>query len=552
MASSNLVRHSQSIKQCGVCETIAKIEVKCIDCDLFMCETCKRNHSKYKDAEIHMLVDIKDITVDDEYKYDSCNKLVCPACIEYEHRKHELKKIEHACTDQLNKISKVQDEVSTVTNLYLGKLDKLEKVNHLQYNEILHQIKQDQIEAMGKINQTYNDEKEKLERQRFLISYIITSRKDTIEKQQENIEKQKKHLHDIAQSRETASFFEKKEEFERQLEEVTDSIYSNHYHSKILQYTKGLVFGMEPKTTTNEIDVTIQQEYNADFNINDLKIDKRKTIWTSSIDNINQFEVKKCDENLTFTKKTSCPAEIGQIGKIGLTNMNNLVFISSTGIHILKKMDEKIMKIVGFTEYKPKSIHISKENQLFIGMSFDDVKNSTDKAIIKVFSLEGKRLTAKTIFNTGNKFLINGSVTGCATFNNETIVGKETSNKGTICYIDYNCKGDPHCGRLIKLNLNRDIQWVYRGSIIINSEKSPFNPCSMVVTEQDNIVLLDLNQSSLHIIQPNGLLLTLADLSLVGIQSPRLMTLDGDGHMWINTLRHTKTGKLYELKISGF
>ncbi|CAG2206012.1 unnamed protein product [Mytilus edulis] len=420
----------------------------------------------------------------------SCNQIVCPECIESDHQKHELKTVESGCPEWLDKLSKVHDEVSTVTNLYLRKLDNLEKVDLLQYEEILHQIKQDQIQAMEKIEQTYDDERDKTQLRR--------SRK---------VLKNKRNIFMTLLKVGTPIFLKKAEEFERQLEEITDSIKSNHYNSKILQYTKGLVFGLEPKATTNEIDVTIQHDYNVDFN--DLKIDKSKTIWTSSFDSINQVEVIKCDENLTLTKKTSCPDDIGQIGQIGLTNLNNLVFISTSGIHILKKVDEKIMKIAGFTQYKPKSIHISKENQLFIGMSFDNVKNSTDKAIIKVFSLEGKRISAKTIFNTGNKFLINGSVTGCATFNTETIEGKENSNKGTICYIDNDCiENESHCGQLIKLNLNRDIQWVYRGSIIINSEKSPFNPCSMVVTSQDNIVLLDFNQSSMHIIQPNGLLLT--------------------------------------------
>ncbi|CAC5387490.1 unnamed protein product [Mytilus coruscus] len=562
MAASDSVRRSQSIKQCEVCESNAKIKVKCIDCDRFMCETCKRNHSKYKDAEIHKLIDIKDINADDEDKNErgkfravrcsshidqiccmycsSCNKLVCPTCIQDNHQNHDLKTIDSGCKDRLNKILKVHDEVSTETILYLRKLDILEKVDHFQYEEILRQIELDKKEAMEKVEQKYNDEKNK---------------KDKIYKLQGNIDQEKKHFNNIAVSKDTTKFVEKAEEFEnKHLKEVTDTIHSNRYKSKTLRYTPGIVFGMEPNTTTNEIDVTFQQAFNTDFTIKDLKIDKSKTIWTSTIDSINQVEAKNGVENLTITKRTPNSADTGEIRQIEVTNTNDLVFITSTGIYSLNKKDETIKKIVGLTEkYKPRSIHIYK-NHIFIGMSFDDVKNSTDKAIIEVFTFEGKKLPAKTIFNTGNQFLINGSVTGCATFNDEseTFTRKENSNKGTICYIDYNCKDDSHCGRLIKLNLNRDIQWDYRGNTIINSEKNPFNPCAMVVTGQDNVVVADCKQSSLHIIQPNGLLLTIVDLTLVGLQGPELLTLDGDGHLWIKSCTETKNGKLSELTFSGF
>ncbi|CAG2206013.1 unnamed protein product [Mytilus edulis] len=484
----------------------------------------------------------------------SCSKLVCPTCIESDHQTHQLKTIESGCTDWMNKLFDFHDEVSNETSLYLRKLDTLEIVDNLQYDEIIHKIELDKKETMEKVEQKYNAEKDNLGRQKKLISSLFTSRKDKISKQQDNIDKERKIFKDIAVSKDTAKFVEKADEFEsKHLKEVTDSIHSNRYNSKILRYTPGIVFGMEPNTTTNEINVTIQQAFNMDLiSIKDLKIDKSKTIWTSSIDSINQVEVKTGVENLKINKRTPSSAEIGEFIQIEITNTDDLVFISSKGVYILYKKNETIKKIVGLTENKPRSIHISKENRLLIGMSFDDAIKSTDKAIIEVFTLDGKMMSAKTIFNSGNKFLINDSVTGCATFNDEseTFTRKENSYKGTICYIDYNDKS--HCGRLIKLNLNRDIQWEYRGNIIINHEKNSFNPCSMVVTSQDNIVVADLKQSSLHIIQPNGLLLTLVDLTLVGLQGPELLTIDGDGHLWIKTLTDTENGKLSELTFSGF
>ncbi|VDI27927.1 Hypothetical predicted protein [Mytilus galloprovincialis] len=62
MAFSASVKNPQDIIVCGLCEKDTKVKVKCMDCDLYLCQTCKdKGHAKFKNADLHDVVDLKDI-----------------------------------------------------------------------------------------------------------------------------------------------------------------------------------------------------------------------------------------------------------------------------------------------------------------------------------------------------------------------------------------------------------------------------------------------------------------------------------------------------------
>lgn len=59
----------QSVENCIFC--ITKVTVKCMDCDVFMCDLCtQRNHSKFKNADIHTILKLSEIA---EYMKSSEN-----------------------------------------------------------------------------------------------------------------------------------------------------------------------------------------------------------------------------------------------------------------------------------------------------------------------------------------------------------------------------------------------------------------------------------------------------------------------------------------------
>ena len=60
MAESNLeksLKKAQTLKVCEFCETNTNIEWKCINCDLWMCDNCKKKlHIKYNWLQSIMLL----------------------------------------------------------------------------------------------------------------------------------------------------------------------------------------------------------------------------------------------------------------------------------------------------------------------------------------------------------------------------------------------------------------------------------------------------------------------------------------------------------------
>ena len=75
MAYSVSVRKGQVAIGCQLCETGETISCKCSDCDLLMCKRCKYNvHPKFKNANHHNILDIKDIGKDIEVKLSVVNE----------------------------------------------------------------------------------------------------------------------------------------------------------------------------------------------------------------------------------------------------------------------------------------------------------------------------------------------------------------------------------------------------------------------------------------------------------------------------------------------
>ena len=65
MAMSKPLLEQQCPIQCQFCETDSKIQWKCIDCDILMCQRCKDQiHVKFKGANTHCVKETKHIGIE--------------------------------------------------------------------------------------------------------------------------------------------------------------------------------------------------------------------------------------------------------------------------------------------------------------------------------------------------------------------------------------------------------------------------------------------------------------------------------------------------------
>lgn len=66
MAFSMSLAKDQDIAKCYLCETETNLKWRCVECDFLMCNNCQEKiHSKFKYAQTHKIIDIKDIGKND-------------------------------------------------------------------------------------------------------------------------------------------------------------------------------------------------------------------------------------------------------------------------------------------------------------------------------------------------------------------------------------------------------------------------------------------------------------------------------------------------------
>ncbi|XP_071153823.1 uncharacterized protein [Mytilus edulis] len=69
-----MTSQEQCAMVCALCEVDPKVKWKCLDCKLLMCIKCKdRVHPKFKAANEHRVIDIKELQLDGKEEYDAFN-----------------------------------------------------------------------------------------------------------------------------------------------------------------------------------------------------------------------------------------------------------------------------------------------------------------------------------------------------------------------------------------------------------------------------------------------------------------------------------------------
>lgn len=134
------ISKEQTALLCQLCENEPKIKWKCLQCSLMMCHRCREKvHSKFKSAEIHKIIDLKDVgklRYDEEVDFaqfkcdehsgqpcclfcEGCKIMICPSCVAGIHKKHDLVEMQ---VEIQRKVENVQNRIK----LNESKLKKLQ------------------------------------------------------------------------------------------------------------------------------------------------------------------------------------------------------------------------------------------------------------------------------------------------------------------------------------------------------------------------------------------------------------------------------------------
>lgn len=513
MASSEKSGPFQEALACQLCAVTTTITVKCMDCNIFMCNGCKEKHSKFKDADLHKVIDIKHLSSfehqnNDQLDYKSvkcqehkdkicymycseCKEMVCSTCISSNHKKHDLEEIENICRLKEDAFKRSCTKMDTDIEQCLETMKSIREREFSKYQEIKRKAKDEEKLALEKVQMQFvyklnvaDKQWEKCERQ-------LSEKQEILTKKQKEIHALRSEFQDAFDQRNPELIMKTIGDFDDSCK--TFSIPSLELTPYILE--------MEP---SDDIDITLERHFTIK-SIVTISSDQENFIWIASDKNIWKID----PSNVKTVETYKAP---GNIGEIRCTCSVGAFLLVSAGtcIHILTYTG-RFDIFRDFKPYKPGTIHISNECKIVVGMEFLDEMDTENKPVIVSLGADGKVL--KEHKNIKKQLLKYTNVQCCTSLKD-----------GSIVYNDRSCIQD--IGRTICLDANGGVQWIYSG-------REKFNPIEVLATKLNNIIVSDdALESCLHILSATGNLLRLIDLRAFAIEEGVVMTLDKNYCLW--------------------
>lgn len=98
-------------------------------------------------------------------------------------------------------------------------------------------------------------------------------------------------------------------------------------------------------------------------------------------------------------------------------------------------------------------------------------------------------------------------------------------------------------GRVMALNREGKVRWIYKGHPQVNSDYNLFDPSDIVTSKVGQIIVTDHLNHALHVLSELGDLLTCESVKAKGILYPWSLDLDNSGQLWIGCHSHSKDKK---------
>ncbi|XP_071170954.1 uncharacterized protein [Mytilus edulis] len=166
----------------------------------------------------------------------------------------------------------------------------------------------------------------------------------------------------------------------------------------------------------------------------------------------------------------------------------------------------------------PLAIHVNKDNEVIVGLREQGppfpVHNFSIRQVL-IFGNDYLRKNILEIDKKGNKLF-------------SYISSIRTDSRNVVYVID--CVDNEDNGRVVAVDRNGSLKFIYNGQ----KDLETFKPESITVTPSDNIVVLDAENGSLHVLNPKGYLLGHQFISKdLSIANPNSLCIDSEGYLLI-------------------
>ncbi|VDI72197.1 Hypothetical predicted protein [Mytilus galloprovincialis] len=218
-----------------------------------------------------------------------------------------------------------------------------------------------------------------------------------------------------------------------------------------------------------------------------------------------------------------------------MAKLNKNDIILSTGGSELQvySSDKQFKPFKSFSPLKPISVHVSKNNKIFVGLTecYPVIYPATEGCVRRVVVLnqEGDKQLIVEYDNNSQRLL--------------TEPYRIITMNDMIYIID--CLNNQWEGRVLGLDYDGKILWTYKGCVVDFIEISKFYPSDIAANSSGMILVLDKNNHAIHMLNCAGDVIACKDVKPLGIELPLSLSIDINGILWIgcNTWQADKDGK---------
>ncbi|XP_076085845.1 uncharacterized protein LOC143056611 [Mytilus galloprovincialis] len=556
MASSDI--RGQININCNLCETERNIKWKCLTCGVLMCNTCK-DKIHLRIGKDHKVVDIKDVgqpgeeldfknIICKEHSEQSsclfctnCDKLVCPTCIAKDHKKHDLIEICDAYNLKIDHLKKRQMKLKnekgeiTATKAQVNLLQTTENSNYAKVSTELLNHEKVLIQAVEKhITKLRNE----LDQNHQASNKANEESINAISKSEEQIDEKYSDVQDFINTTDIYEFFQNVNRFEEPTEvsipkhRISSRSTLQFIPGEITQSNIGVLQSAEIPIAEAKVSLSIVNQYQANlYMVNYLSPCQDDSLWIgyskdeviqkmkpegSSLKTISTFNIRVFGMAITASDDLL----------LAVRGKSQLQMISST----TGKVTDTVYDINPFF---PLAIHVTSGGLVIVG-------GSTSQGRCAVFVIN-KNGDHEALYNYDQHkqpiFIYPRNIIS-------------TSN-GNIHVVDFSQK--ENCGKVVLLGQGGVVRSFYKGNTEIN-KKEPFKPADIAKTPRDNVIVVDIVTSTLHILNNSGKLITYIKTTDVGIEPPLSLAFTLTGHLYIGRAsknQTTKEAKLCKVNIYG-
>ena len=569
MAESNLetsLKKAQTLKVCEFCETNTNIEGKCIDCDLWMCDNCKKKlHIKVKLASKHNVIARKDMGTQSKLKLmnipckiheiqfyclfcKTCEKCVCPDCVSsIDHSKHNFESLEEIHAEKTKTLLEcnqiVKEELFNVYNTRAKQIDRFRQDQNVQLNEAIQEMRDHAKMIILAVNAAVEQQVELISKKRGVMATYALKEEDKNKRFSLAIEQMADKIFKSMSYSNTEDLFEAAHDVEKTLQ--------------TLEKPSLQLYGQEVVFDKGTIDQSLVDQMVGTFSdvTEDISISTIKTFLTTQfkscvgasfgkdghawlLDNDTKYSKEtafhiKIDNDLTTLSTVKQHTNIDAC-ELAVTKSGE-VFLFLVKDSAVKRLNSK-GELVVYKSFEPllvRGLHVTKSDEIVVGLrekgALFPVTDHSKRRIV-VFDSNGiQRKSYEHDWESGTRLF--------------SVPYRFASNAHSELYV-IDWLSDKRVSRIVALGTYHSINWTYTGK-----SDAGIKARDIVTTNSGNIVVL--TPDDLHILSASGEVLHICSSDDFHFGSPGCLDIDSNNHLWVMG-SVDKSAVLNMLSFSGF